>query len=276
MLQVSEILQCPVCATSINQLLECPICGEKYVVMNDVYLMVNKKLSHKEWKWDQSVFTEEKMRSQKEKYQSYLNEETKNAQIIWWAEMNREIGVFKGIVGDLATGLGGMFERLMRAESEFTPIATDVDPNVLAWTTKTMKAEYKKEFISVATDGKHFAFQDDTFNIITSCAGLNNIPNTRAVISELYRTLKKDGMLTLMHSFIDSNSASYKLAKEYNVERPFVKQLLIEDLSKAGFKNVTAKIVSSAIWAGNPMDGLPAANDMQYYAIIINKGSTSF
>ena len=168
----------------------------------------------------------------------------------------------------MATGLGGMFERLLKSEENFLPIATDVDSNVLAWTSRKMKEKHKKEFISVATDAKHFTFNDETFDYLTSCAGLNNIPNTISVLIELYRVLKSGGKLVAMHTFVEENSNSYKMAKEMKVERAIIEKFLINDLAEVGFKNPKTNIVSSAIWAENPMDGLPVAGDLQYFAIV--------
>ena len=236
--------------------------------MNDVYIMINQKLSNKEWKWDQTVFSDDKMKERYEEYENYLNEETKNAQNIWWAEMKKYIDDFQGIVGDIATGLGSMFEKLLKLDADFFLIATDVDPNVLAWTSKKMKEKYKKKFISVATNVKHFAFKDKTFNYLTSLAGLNNIPDAISVLAELHRVLKSGGKLAVMHNFVGENSNSYKMAKKFNVERAMVEKFLISDLTEVGFKKPKANIVSSAIWAENPMDGLPVAGDLQYFAIV--------
>ncbi len=236
--------------------------------MNDVYVLLNHKLADKEWKWDQSLFSDDKMEVMMKEYRRYLNDETKTAQGIWWSEMNKYINSFRGIVGDIATGLGSMFEKLLKTETDFFPIATDVDPNVLGWTSTKMKEKYQKEFISVATDARHFAFKENTFDYLTSLAGLNNIPDTTTVLAELYRVLKKGGKLVMMHSFVEEQSKSFKLAQEFNMSTAFVERFLIEDLNQVGFKKVKANIPSSAFWAENPMDGLPVAGDLQYFAII--------
>jgi ubiquinone/menaquinone biosynthesis C-methylase UbiE len=268
MIAAHKLLQCPICRANVNESLECSKCGERYAFINDVYIFVNQKLSNKEWKWDQSVLSDDKMRKKLEEYRNYLNEGTKTAQDIWWLEMNKHIGNFQGVVGDVASGLGGMLEKLLNCQTGFFPIATDIDPNVLAWTTKKMKERYKREFISVATNAKSFAFKDNAFDYLTSAAGLNNIPNITAVLAELYRVLKSNGKLVVMHSFIEEESNSHKRAKEFNCQRAFVEKFFIGDLKQAGFKKVKTNIVSSAVWAENPMDALPVAGDLQYYAIV--------
>ncbi|HBB66693.1 MAG TPA: hypothetical protein DCZ93_05220 [Elusimicrobia bacterium] len=268
MVNLYQILQCPACLAGLTESLKCTGCGKQFAREKDVNIMTDPRLSGKEWKWDESLFSEEKMKAMMERYKSYFNEETVKAQALWWAAMENEINGFSGLVGDLASGLGGMFGRLMRSGSDFTPVATDVDPNVLSWTSQKMKAGQKKKFFAVATDGKHLAFKTGTFNVVTSYAGLGNIPDTKLILAEIYRVLRKGGRLVVMQTFVDVDSSSHKLARGMNVERALIKPFLLADLAEAGFKNIGVDVASSAIWAENPMDGLPAAGDMQYFAIV--------
>lgn len=265
---IYKLLCCPLCKSAVTKDLKCLSCGEKYTLIDDVYVMITPKLSGKEWKWDQTIFSEEKIAKMKQQYKSYINEETKNAQQIWWNEMKNYIDRFSGIVVDIATGLGGMFENLLKSKATFLPIATDVDPNVLLWTRKKMKEWYTKEFFAVASDTKYFAFKSNVFDYITSLSGLNNIPDTISALKEIYRTLKYGGKLVVMHSFVQEDSISAKIARQYNIERAFIEKYLISDLTEVGFKNVKINIVASALWSENPMDILPVDGDTQYFAII--------
>jgi len=267
MTSISEILACPLCKTRLDENLACRTCGEKYNFTNGLYIMINKKISPNEWKWNPSLFTEEKMAKLSEEYRSQLNEETKNAQMVWWNKMEVYLANFQGIVVDIATGLGGMFEKLMKSEKNFLPIATDVDPNVLFWTTNKMKKLYKKEFIGVATDAKYLAFRDNVADYISSCGGFNNIPQPELAFAEAYRVLKKEGNLIFMHTFVDEGSPSAKLAEQHNIGI-FSEKKLNEVLTKVGFGQIRSETISSAIWAKNPMDLLPVAGDMQYFAVI--------
>jgi ubiquinone/menaquinone biosynthesis C-methylase UbiE len=120
----------------------------------------------------------------------------------------------------------------------------------------------------VASDAKHFAFGDDVFDFFVSCEGLNNIPDLPGVLKEMHRTLKPGGRLIVMHSFVNPNSKSYKLAKGYRLERALLERSLKADLARAGFQRVYIRKVASAIWAKNPMDMIPVAGDMQHFAIV--------
>lgn len=262
-----NLLCCPVCKGNVDKELKCLSCGNKYRLIDDVYMMIDPELSKKEWQWDEKIFNRKKINNLLKQYKNYLNKETKNAQRIWLREMKNYIAGFHNIVVDFATGLGTMLENLLESNADFTPIATDVDPNVLIWTKMSLN-RYKKKFFTVNTDVKHFAFRDNSIDYITSLGGLNNIPNTVTVLKELHRVLKYRGKLVVMHSFVEENSKSEKLARQHNLERAFIAKYLIKDLTKIGFKNVKINIVASAIWAENPMDLLPVAGDTQYFAIV--------
>ena len=75
MIAVYEVLQCPLCRSDINKDLVCLRCGEKYALMDDVHIMVSQKLSSKEWRWDQSIFSDEKTTKTREEYRGYFNPE---------------------------------------------------------------------------------------------------------------------------------------------------------------------------------------------------------
>ena len=87
-------------------------------------------------------------------------------------------------------------------------------------------------------------------------------------MKEVHRTLKHGGKFVAMHSFVEENSNSARLAREHDLERAFIEKYLISDLTEVGFRDVKANMVASAIWAENPMDLLPVGGDRQYFAII--------
>ncbi len=267
MIQAYEILACPLCKKPLSEHLECLTCGEKYAFTNGLYIMINRRVSAKEWKWNSSVFTEGKMAKVSEEYRSYINEETKSAEKDWWDRIEDYLSHFHGTVIDVATGLGSLFEKLMGSGSDFLPIATDVDPNVLLWTTSKMRRLHQREFIGVATDAKYLAFRDNIADYVTACAGFNNIPQAELAFEEAYRVLKKHGKLVFMHTFVEEGSPSGILAEQHGIGI-FNEKKLNEVLARIGFRKIKSETVSSAIWAQNPMDLLPVAGDEQCFAII--------
>lgn len=264
---ILKILCCPVCKGSLTENLICTNCTRTYYMIDGIYVLIDPDTSQKEWKWDSTIFTAEKMKKVSQEYRSYINEETKNAQKIWWDRMESYLADFHGIVIDIATGLGALFERLMKSKSDLLPIATDVDPNVLFWTTSKVKKMYPKELIGVATDAKYLAFRDSVADYVTSCSGFNNIPRPKLVFQEVYRVLKKGGKLAFMHSFFEEDSSSAALANQHEIGS-FIEKALKDILKGVGFHEIKSEIVASAIWAENPMDLLPIAGDKQHFAIV--------
>jgi ubiquinone/menaquinone biosynthesis C-methylase UbiE len=272
MFNIIKIFQCPLCRIKLTAKLSCPKCNVKYLYQNGVYILINEKLSAREWKWDPDLFTENSMRQSRAEYQSCLNKETINAQKLWWKEMAKHCSGLHGIVCDLATGLGSLLEGLVKLKRKLTIIAADVDPNVLAWTINKIKISLSKQarlnLFTVASDAKHFGFCDEVVDFFVSCEGLNNIPDLPGVLKELYRTLKPGGRLIMMHTFVNLNSKSFKLAKGYNLEKALLERSLKADLANANFHRVYIRKVASAVWAKNPMDMIPVAGDVQHFAIV--------
>lgn len=272
MFDIKKVLECPLCRMKLAKQLTCPKCGERYAYQNGVYVLINKKLSNREWAWDPELFTENTMKRNRERYQSYLNEETKIAQVLWWREMMKHSAGLHGLVCDLATGMGSLLSKLVKLKRRPTIIATDVDPNILAWTASKVRNPLSnqagKRLIAVATDAKHMAFCDGIFDCFVSCEGLNNIPHTSEALQEMHRTLKSGGRIILMHTFVNKNSKSYKLAKGYFMDRALLEISFKADLVKSGYRKIQIHKVASAVWAKNPMDVIPVADDMQHFAIV--------
>ncbi|GAG72873.1 unnamed protein product [marine sediment metagenome] len=151
MISAYKLLCCPLCKSAVTEELKCLTCGEKYTLIDDVYVIINPKLSGKEWKWNESIFSQEREKLHQQ-YRSFINEETRKAQKVWQGDMKEYIDTFHGYVIDIATGLGEMFENLLKSKATFLPIAMDVNPNVLVWTKKKMEEKYSKEFIAVASE----------------------------------------------------------------------------------------------------------------------------
>ena len=267
---IQEILCCPVCKSNLTKNLACTQCERKFTNKNGIYIMLDTEISRKEWKWNPTLFTEAKMTRMKEKYNSYINDETKNAQKIWYSKMESYLTDAHGVLVDIATGLGGLVENLMKVKNDFFPIITDVDPNVLFWTIKHIRNFYRRKVLGVATDAKYLCFKNSAVDYVVSCSGFNNIPQVILAFQEIYRILKKNSKLVFMHSYYDKNSPSAVLAHQFNMGA-YTQENIITMLKQTSFKNIRSEIVASALWAKNPMDILPVAGDKQYFAVVCAK-----
>lgn len=277
--KINDILMCPCCHVSIDESMECKECGNKYSYSNGVYNLVSEKLSgNQEILWG---ITDEIMENTDE-YQKYLrrieeqirdyddhkNKETIDAQVLQGQYMEKLIEGFSGIVCDLSTGRGNMLRRMMNSTNkDFTVVCTDIDSHILMCTRRNLNTNDKRVHY-VASDGRYMSLMDDSVDYITSLAAFGNIPENKKVAGELYRILKPHGKIVIQGNYIEKDSKSFELARSKGLEEGLVEEYLLDNLKKAGFKNVTSTVVAEARWAENPYDLLPVAGDSQRYCII--------
>lgn len=174
----------------------------------------------------------------------------------------------RGDVCDLATGMGGMLQMLLEANnSDISVVCTDISKRILAWTRK-IKQTNDDKVSYIATDGRYMSIKDNCFDFITSVAAFGNIPESDKVAKELYKILKENGKLIIQGSYIEKDSESFKVAKSLGLEKGLVEEYLLDELRKAGFKEIVSTVVDKALWAENPYDRIPVAGDVQKFGII--------
>lgn len=52
------------------------------------------------------------------------------------------------------------------------------------------------------------------------------------------------------------------------MEKGLVEEYLVDELRKAGLKEIVSTIVDEAVWAENPYDRIPVTGDIQKFCII--------
>lgn len=279
-MNVESILMCPECMSSLNDNLECNNCKNVYAYKNGVFDIVSQKLSNNQiilWKITDEMIENENTSDLSNNndepdgvkdYFSRKNKETLEAEQKLYDYSVKMIEDFSGTVCDLATGMGGMLQRLLDSKNKaFDIVCTDIDKHVLMWTRKIKQTDDKRVSY-VATDGRYLSIKENSFDYITSIAAFGNIPECDRVAKELYRVLKPNGKIMIVGNYIEKGSKSFELAKSRGLEKGLVEDFLVNDLEGAGFNNITSTVVAKALWAENPYDLLPVANDMYYYCII--------
>jgi len=273
-MKIKDLLICPECKIQISDNMACNSCGTLYEYQYGVYDVISQNLSaNQKTYWQVTEEEIEKADDFESKipadYELKLSDETKLAQKKVSDYMDKLIETFSGTVCDLATGMGRNLQQILRSQNQnFNIVCTDIDKNILALT-KKIKDINEERIAYVATDGRHMSFSENTFDYATSLSGFGNIPESDKVASELYRILKPGGKLIISGGFVDKNSQSYDIAKEYKLEIGFIEEYLIQELTNAGFKNINSTIVDKAIWAENPYDLLPVAGDMLYFYVLV-------
>ena len=273
MFNVKSILMCPECKVQLSDNLKCDICNHIYEFKHGVYNVISINLSDiSEFLWRELDETGMPIIDGNPWDTSYyykrLNKETLEGIEKQNEYMKKLINNFSGTVCDLATGGGTMLQKLLASDNKaFKIVCTDINNHQLMLTREHYKINDDRVFY-VATDGRYMSIQNESFDYITSLSGFGNIPEAEKVAKEMYRTLKPGGKIVLQDTFIEKDSRSYELAQSVGVERGSVEEYLIEDLEKAGFKNIVSTVVAQAIWAENEYDLIPATGDMQYFAVI--------
>lgn len=276
MVNVKDILICPICRCALTDSLKCPKCGAQYEHKHGVYNIVSQKISSSQkilWNIPEEALEGDEQfiitgHEWTVDYELRKNDETKAAEEQLHLCMDKEILNFSGTVCDLATGMGGMLSRLLNSPNkDFDIVCTDISDKVLALTRREKQTDDKRVSY-IACDGRCTSIADESFDYITSYAAFGNIPDTPRVAHELYRMLKPGGKLIVMGSYIEKDSDSYELAETIGLERGMVEEFLVSDLKLAGFGRVSSKIAAKAVWAENPYDLLPIAGDIQEYCII--------
>lgn len=279
MFDIKSILMCPKCQCGLTTDLKCENCGNQYSQKHGVYNIISMDLSDKQdYLYKEKIPDdinlifpdEEKNRYEKyiQDYYSRMNQETKEADIKQDKVLTKLLKTISGTVCDLATGGGNMLQKILDSKNEnVTIVCTDINEFELMRT--RLRRNGNGDFISyIATDGRYISLKENSFDYITSFAGFGNIPEADKVAKELYRILKPNGKIIIKDSYIEKNSKSFELAKSVGVERGVVEEYILQDLKKAGFKNVKSTIVAEAIWDENPYDLIPAAGDNQKFCII--------
>ena len=164
--------------------------------------------------------------------------------------------------------MGGMLQMILESHnSNISIVCTDISKRVLAWTRK-IKQTNDDKVSYIATDGRYMSIKDNSFDFITSAAAFGNIPESDKVANELYRILRENGKLIIQGLYIEKGSESFEVAKNLGLEKGLVEEYLVDELRKAGFKEITSTIVDEAVWAENPYDKIPVTGDIQKFCII--------
>lgn len=277
-MKIRDMLLCPVCRIPLDGDLRCARCSVVYVEKLGVFDLISTEISGDQtslWGIDEEVFTDEDQLSSHtqeqqamiEDYHAHINQESKDADAKLNACTEEAVKDVHGVVCDLATGNGGMLAYLLKHSRAEKIVCTDIDPLVLARTRVRLKTDDERVFY-VGSDGRQMSLADESFDYVTSLAGLGNVPETERVCRELYRILKPGGIFLMKSSYLEQGSRSHEIAKELKLDKGLIEEELLKCLYDAGFDKVESTVVGTAVWAENPYDLLPVAGDRQKYCLL--------
>lgn len=141
--------------------------------------------------------------------------------------------------------------------SNYISVNYNMNVTGVDFSTESIKiANAKKELFNAKTssfqvaDAQALPFENDEFDFIVSCECLEHVPDPQKMINELYRVIKKGGIVILTTENY-SNAYAYYIAylkltgKKYDsgssvqpIEHFFVFWRIIQKFKKAGFKKI--------------------------------------
>lgn len=278
-MNVKNIIVCPKCRCSLDDKLYCKKCNTQYSKYYGVYDIVNTELSSNQkilWNiTDEHIAnktnTDKRKSTEDDWVKDYFLRKNKETIIAEQKLENKTMELLKDLHGDvcdLATGRGGMLQRILESNnSNISIVCTDISKRILAWTRK-IKQTNDDKVSYIATDGRYMSIKDNSFDFITSAAAFGNMPESDKVANELYRILREDGRLIIQGSYIEKDSKSFEVAENLGLGKGMVEEYLVDELRKAGFKEIVSTIVDEAVWAENPYDIIPVTGDIQKFCLI--------
>lgn len=174
----------------------------------------------------------------------------------------------EGLVVDVATGRGGLLERLVASTSR-PLVATDVSPHVLRATERRIPGPRY-----LVADALSLPFEEGEVSTVVTHLGLANVPQGRALLRELRRVGREFVGTHLFYSADDApNQAA---ARELGLEELLTRESALDALAEAGWdasleyaREVPASPTpTSALVPGLGIDGLPIRDTRVVWCVL--------
>ncbi len=172
----------------------------------------------------------------------------------------------QGLVVDLASGRGGLVERLALG-AEVHTVATDFSPRVLRRDRRLLEHLGLQERVSLlAFDARRTPFRDGAIATLTSNLGLANIEQPGALLRELRRVVSGT-FYAISHFFPEGDEANGEVIREFGLEPLLFREPCLEGFREAGWEVEVANrdegralpTPKGVILEGAGIDALPVA-----------------
>ena len=159
---------------------------------------------------------------------------------------------------DFATGTGRFLRNIVsRTKGEVVALDNGYGTCLeLLYLLKKIR-KYKQVSI-VCANARNMPFRDNTFDSVSSWAGLDE-PNIKRAIKEVYRVLKPRGYFIASGLHYLRGSKSFFRAQKHHIDF-LTKEMIIESLRRSGFRNIKHKIFFEGRW-NERGDYLPVFGD---------------
>lgn len=186
-----KLLACPSCYFSLKQSgnkLICSKCGEIFKVINNIPILIPKKLE------DDLLLTQKKWNEEYDggninvdiKSQPYLRDSFRH--------LMKFLPSKKGVFLELGCG-AAKNSFLLNKETNIKIVGIDISIKAVKLAYKLFKKENRQGFF-VCGDIRHLPFKDNAFDYIYGGGTLEHFKDTGSAVSDLFRCIKKGGVLT--------------------------------------------------------------------------------
>ncbi|BAO66381.1 ubiquinone/menaquinone biosynthesis methyltransferase [Candidatus Karelsulcia muelleri] len=132
---------------------------------------------------------------------------------------------------DLATGTGNLPIILANKIKNINILGIDISKNMIKIGKKKINFFYKNIKLIKADCQKIFFLKKNKFDIVTIVFGIRNFENINNVLKEIYRVLKKKGVLIILEFSISNNNFKYI----YNIYSKYILLNIINFFTKNFF-----------------------------------------
>jgi len=307
-MNINAVLACPACKEELSiedKIFFCKKCGKRFVAKEDIYdFLINGEDA---WKYFQGgLFGNDKELEDKflktsdselapsdlllkgliywykgnfEAYEKIMNNPegknyyTEDYQKAMQSSLDYTKNLLKrekGIIMDLATGMGGLLIPLVK-ENDMELLSVDISPTSSYGLSRYLKFLKKDHLLTqIVADAKLLPFKSGSIDVITTAAGFQNMEDGEKVFKELRRVSKK---LIGICLFMEENDPNLKPEKDKTL---YVKKYFKDGLEKAGWKvhfenEIMAKVEPtprSEILGIRP-DEIPETPTVEEFAVVV-------
>ncbi|MGO5075999.1 class I SAM-dependent methyltransferase [Clostridium sporogenes] len=138
------------------------------------------------------------------------------------------------IVGDLGCGTG--FVSLAVANEASIVFSIDNSINMLKELSASASKKDYKNIYPIKSSLDNLAIFDESLNVVFINMALHHIKNAKKAIEEMYRVLKKDGIVVI--SDVREHNGEWAKEEMFDEWLGFSKEQMTNWLEEAGFKNI--------------------------------------
>lgn len=220
-----RFLCCPRCKSDLKKnkdILLCSTCGSDYRITNGILKMitdVTADLGLSIKKWDEIYRKQLHFHKYNTDYEYFLN--------TFYKDTYDQLNAAKKIdaITYLEIGCGQFFMGQKLAKNADLVIGIDISPTALKIAKKMLDARKIKNYLLIEADILNMPIKKNSIDLIFGSGVIEHFKDTQAVVNELYRVLKKNGVSFNTVPYLNIGSLTYRQLWGNIPNLPILKQM---------------------------------------------------